>query len=146
MVLPILIGVGITLVSVAVRSGARAWSQYLKLTPEMIAKMNGVKITHTNLKNFGTKYDTGLSPEILSRLDRYPGGFYMKMSEAEALMILGISPNDIEKLDDELLRKKHRRAMFINHPDKGGSPYLASKVNEARDLLMHSVLIKKSRG
>jgi len=63
------------------------------------------------------------------------GGFQQKMDRKEALQILGLKdgPSTRNKLKDA-----HRRIMIANHPDRGGSPYLASKINEAKDLLEKS--------
>ncbi|AWP13453.1 putative dnaJ -like subfamily C member 15 [Scophthalmus maximus] len=61
----------------------------------------------------------------------YKGGFEQKMSKREASLILGISPATTKPK----VRDAHRRIMVLNHPDKGGSPYLAAKINEAKDFL-----------
>merc|ERR1711935_1277978 len=62
----------------------------------------------------------------------YRGGFDEKMTRLEASKILGIP---VSKLDSKTTRAAHRRLLLSNHPDKGGSPYLAQKINEAKDFL-----------
>ncbi|KAJ3515426.1 hypothetical protein NLJ89_g1765 [Agrocybe chaxingu] len=60
------------------------------------------------------------------------GGFRAKMDRKEAIAILGLK--DGPKMRTQL-KDAHRQIMLANHPDRGGSPYLASKINEAKDLL-----------
>lgn len=61
----------------------------------------------------------------------YKGGFEPKMSKREAALILGVTPStNSKKVSDA-----HKKIMLLNHPDRGGSPYLAAKINEAKDFL-----------
>ncbi|EIM91075.1 uncharacterized protein STEHIDRAFT_144512 [Stereum hirsutum FP-91666 SS1] len=60
------------------------------------------------------------------------GGFKAKMDRKEAIAILGLKEGPQLKTR---LKDAHRQIMLANHPDRGGAPYLASKINEAKDLL-----------
>ncbi|XP_011010347.1 PREDICTED: mitochondrial import inner membrane translocase subunit TIM14-1 isoform X2 [Populus euphratica] len=62
----------------------------------------------------------------------YDGGFQPKMTRKEAALILGIREN----AGAEKVKEAHRRVMVANHPDAGGSHYLASKINEAKDVML----------
>ena len=65
------------------------------------------------------------------RAEAAPAGPDVSVDEAYA--ILGLKPG----ADEEAIRAAHHRLMKQVHPDHGGTDYLATKINRARDVLLH---------
>lgn len=94
---------------------------------------------HPVITGMGVLGAAFIVPELLkTKLPKYggkafiKGAFALKMSAKEALQILSLKESTLSQAK---LKEQHRKLMLANHPDKGGSPYLATKVNEAKDFL-----------
>lgn len=87
---------------------------------------NVAKTMNEAMKNL-PKFDA----ESMATSKYYKGGFDPKMNRREAALILGISPT----ANKVKVKEAFKKVMAVNHPDRGGSPYIASKINEAKDFM-----------
>jgi len=109
----IMAGVGMAAIGFAGRYAVRAM-------PQMAQKMEEV-----------AKGMPKLDSESWANSKYHKGGFDPKMNKREASLILGVSPT----VNVKKIRDAHKKIMILNHPDRGGIPYLAAKINEAKDFL-----------
>jgi len=90
-------------------------------------KTNDKTNTDTKRKNiFQEWFGVGVGAKY------YEGGFEESMTRREAALILGVR----ESSTSQRIKNAHRKILILNHPDTGGSTYMASKINEAKELLL----------
>ncbi len=111
------LGLGLAALSVAGRLAVRAMPRMAKQAEAAMAK-NKMSVSDVAKAWANAKY--------------YRGGFEPKMSRREAALILGVSPASNAKRVSET----YKRVMLLNHPDRGGSPFMAAKINQAKDMLV----------
>jgi hypothetical protein len=73
-----------------------------------------------------------LLPRLLIKANKPPPVTSSQMSRSEALEVLGLSAT----ASDSEIAQEYRRLIKQLHPDRGGSKYLAARVNEARRVLL----------
>ncbi|EGR30715.1 hypothetical protein IMG5_124820 [Ichthyophthirius multifiliis] len=75
---------------------------------------------------------SGTLTRLIQTKLQFRGGFLPEMTRREAGLILNVKQN---ATPDEI-RNRHRKLMITNHPDNKGSALIASKINQAKELLL----------
>ena len=109
---------------------ARPFTQYVVIS---LLVLSGWFIRKKYLEIRAMRPDLQSSPldPTAANVQYHEGGFGEKMDRAEAALILGVRDN----ASKEKIMERYRQLMKVNHPDLGGSPYVSTKINEAKELL-----------
>ncbi len=102
-------------------TGRLAWA--IAAVPALIPWLLRLRAAHRAFRGFGGQVG-GNSPGAPDARGA--------MTEEEAWRVLGLEPGATR---DEI-KKTHRRLIAGLHPDRGGSDYLAAKINQAKDVLL----------
>ena len=107
------------------------WIQFFAVGATAFALRTGLRvIKRLNIKAPDTEGMRSIWTNMRG-LDGFGNGI---MSKTEAIRILNISPSHV--MDADKIRDVHRRLLLANHPDRGGSTYISTKINEAKETLM----------
>ena len=110
-------------------------NQLLELIEESKSDAASIQL----LERFLDKYfDENWRETYQSSSDRYENNNDYSsdsISRAQALKILGL----VEPVTDEQIKEAHRRLILANNPDRGGSTFLATQINKAKDVLLENV-------
>ena len=101
------------------------WPQFLALGIGAIAARQALR----SARRMNIKIPT-IELSQFQRLD----GFGSDMTKSEAIKILNMKQYQMNSVD--VIRENHRKLLLANHPDRGGSTFIATKINEAKDILM----------
>lgn len=85
---------------------------------------NWLDANRAGWREYFAQEDAGAGPSASAQGHRDP--------IAEAYAVLGLQPG----ASDDEIKTAHRELMKGVHPDRGGSEYLAARINEARDVLL----------
>lgn len=108
----------------------------------------------------GVYYLSKLAPRVVQRMStqaaagaaasavgvpayrQYEHGFLPTMTRHEALLVLGFPGGSgvmgMSEPSAKEIKQRYRELMVTNHSDVSGSPYIAVKINEARQLLLNN--------
>ena len=125
---PFLVGLGVAGAAYAAKFG-------LKAVNTIAENPNAKKTLHAAAAGFRAVGEQ-FSPANLAKhmpFNRGPAthGFESTMTKKEAALILGVR----ERSSKQEIKAAHRKIMLLNHPDRGGSPYIASKINAASEIM-----------
>lgn len=110
--------------------GQMGRAELLDLYGEIAADSETRQLLETYLDGRFPGWREHLDPNAGAGQGAAPGAGAMTKEEAYKVLGLeaGASPADV--------RQAHRRLMQRLHPDVGGSPFLAARINEAKDVLL----------